>query len=48
MLTLARTRAATALATAIALVALAAPVALAAGKSCDHKPAGVGGGKRVR
>jgi hypothetical protein len=48
MLTLARTRIGTALATAVALLALAAPGALAAGKSCDHKPLGAGSGKRVR
>ena len=43
-----RTRTGAALATVFAFVALSAPVALAAGRSCDHKPVGAGSGKRVR
>jgi hypothetical protein len=43
-----RTRTGTAFATALAVLALSSPAALAAGKSCDHKPAGAGSGKRVR
>jgi hypothetical protein len=46
-LRLARTKTATALVAACAVLALMSPVALA-GKSSEYKPVGHGGGKRVR